>query len=248
MGVPYKHARLKTDRAKKHIDDFSVTVVDFETRCTSTIENDVSTGGQLLIHEIPNPGEMLEQLSLITGDAIHNLKCALDFAWNRTISRLLPDKLSRNTLFPVRDTRQDLVNALHGIEVDTRCLPLFNCILSDIQPYKGGKSSIVWTLHDLDIFDKHLLVLALSPRAQITGITLRDVDGKLRNTLSVQAEGMNGRYLFHIPPQRKVEDKGHLSAAVTMQEAGVFYSLPVEGLLSQFRNFVLYSIQLLENL
>ena len=41
------------------------------------------------------------------------------------------------TKFPVRDSSQSLKTALHGIEVDTRYKPLFDCIVSTIQPYNG---------------------------------------------------------------------------------------------------------------
>jgi hypothetical protein len=247
MGAFYKDARLKVERAKKHIADFTVSMIALEDACTSTIEYH-EQGGQSLIHEIPDHRNALDQFSLIAGDAIHNLRSALDFAWRSTISRLLPDKLSDKTKFPVRETRQGVENALHGIEVDTRCISLFECIMSQVQPYKGGHNYAIWTLHDLDISDKHLVLLGLDPIGHIAGITVRDQNGELNRGSSMAAKGMNGRYIIDFERGLKVEDKGKLSVAVTLQEAGIFEPVPAEGLLSSFGNFTLYTVQLLENI
>jgi hypothetical protein len=247
MSAFYKDARLKIERAQKHIADFTEALIALENTCTSTVEYNAN-GGDVLIHEIPNPSKALDNLSLITGDAIHNLRTALDFAWVSTISRLLPDKLSPKTKFPVRENREDVHSALHGIEVDTRCSILYECVMSKIQPYNGGHNSAVWTLHDLDIRDKHLLILSLDPIGNIMGIAARNANGELYGAFTWAARGANGRYVCNIPVGHKIENNGVLAFAVTLQEAGIFKSLSVEGLLSSFHNFTLYTVQLLENI
>lgn len=247
MSAAYRDARLKIRRAKKHIADFTAAVIALEDTCTATIEHHAE-GGESLIHEIPNPRETLDDLALITGDALHNMRSALDFAWHSTISGFLPDKITNKTKFPVRRTRQDVEGALHGIEVDTRCIPLFECIMRDIQPYEGGHNEVAWTLNNIDNSDKHVLLLGLNPVAHITGITRRDANGQLDTGSSVQARGVNGRYIIDFPRGYKIEDKGKISIGILLQEAGIYYPVPIESLLSDFCNFSLYSVQLLENL
>lgn len=247
MGTTYKDARLKIKRAKIHIADFTAAVIALENTCTATIEYHAE-GGESLIHEIPNPGEALDNLALIAGDALHNMRSALDFAWHSTISRFLPDKITDKTKFPVRKDRQNVEGCLRGIEVDTRCVALFECIMRDIQPYEGGHNEIVWTLHNIDNSDKHVLLLGLNPVTHITGITRRDANGKLDTGSSVQARGANGRYIIDFPVGYKIENKGQISIGILLQEAGIFYSVPIESLLSDFCNFSFYSVQLLENL
>jgi hypothetical protein len=242
----YRDARLKVDRAKKHIADVDSALVALKNTSTATIEYRPD-GGQSLKHEIPDFRNALDDLSLIVGDAIHNLHSALDFAWYSTIDRCLPDKLSDATKFPVRETRQNLEGALHGIEVDTRCQALFECIVSKIQPYKGGHNSAVWTLHDLDISDKHLLLLGLNPSGHIRGITVRDADGELHRGSTMAASGVNGFYRVDYERGIEVEDKGKLSFTVTLQEAGIFKPVPVDSLLCSSGNFTLYTVELLEN-
>ena len=123
MTAQFRDARLKVERANKHIADLESAIEALEHTCTSTIEYRPD-GGQSLKHEIPEFRDALERLSLIVGDAIHNLHAAFDFAWQSTIKRLLPDKVSDSTKFPSRKTRQEVEAALHGIEIDTRCKPL----------------------------------------------------------------------------------------------------------------------------
>lgn len=247
MGAFYRDARLKMERAKKHIADMDSAIVALENTCTVAIEQRPD-GGESLKHEIPDLTNALNNLSLIAGDAFHNLRTAMDFAWYATISRCLPDKLSDATKFPIRETREKVEGALHGIEVDTRCKPLFDCIMSQIQPYKGGHNSAAWTLHDIDISDKHILLLGLDPTGHISGITVRDANGELHRGSSMPARGIDGRYIIDFEKGIKVENHGKLSVAVTLQEAGIFQPVTVDSLLSSFSNFTLHTIQLLENI
>lgn len=247
MGAFYRDARLKIERAKKHIADVHTAIDALENSCTATIEYRPD-GGQSLKHEIPDLGNGLDNLSLIVGDAFHNLRAAMDFAWYATISRCLPDKLSDATKFPIRETREKVEAALHGIEVDTRCNALFECIMSKIQPYKGGHNSAAWTLHDIDISDKHILLLGLDPTGHIRGITVRDASGESHRGSSMPARGVEGRYIVDFGRGIKVENHGKLSVTVTLQEAGIFQPVTVDSLLSGFSNFTLYMVQLLENI
>jgi len=244
--VSYGDARLKIQRSQKHIADLHAAILALEETYTSTVEYRMD-GGESLIHEVPNFRLALNNLSLIVGDAVHNARSAMDFAWHNTISRCLPDRLSEYTKFPVRDTRNNIEGALRDIEIDKRCPALFDCVISKIQPYNGGDTDAVWTLHDLDISDKHLVLLGLEPIGHITGITVRDTNGELHRGSSLPAIGGDGRYVVDLECGFKVENKGKLSVHVTVQEAGDFSGVTVESLLSGFTNFALYTINLLEN-
>jgi hypothetical protein len=249
VSAPFRDARLKIDRAKKHIAEFTAAHIALENSCTSTIQ-DRPDGGQSLVHEIPELRTAMDELALIAGDAIHNLRSALDFGWRSTLERCLPDKVSNYNSLPVRDTREEVHNALHGIDVDTRCVPLYDCIMSEVQPYKGGRhNSAIWGLHDFDISDKHLLLLGLDPVGHINGMSIRNPDGGLTVTrASLAARHFDGRFIFDPDLGFRIENKGQLSVGVTLQETGIFELVPVEQFLSTLNNFTLYTVQLLEKI
>ena len=243
----YRDARLKVKRANEHIANVNAAIHALKNSCIATVEQRPD-GGQSLKHELPNFRNALDDLSLIVGDALHNLHTALDFAWYSAMQRCLPDKVSASTKFPVRETQQGLEAALHGIEVDARCKALFDCVVSKIQPYKGGDNGVIWALHDLDISDKHILLLELGPRGHITGMAVRDESGELHTGSTYPADGVEGRYIVDFQSGLKIEDKGKLSFTVTLQEAGMFKHLSVSDLLSSFGNFTIQTVNLLENL
>jgi hypothetical protein len=171
----------------------------------------------------------------------------LDFAWFSTINRHLPDKISDYTKFPVGKSRPDLERALHGIEVDTRCKALFDCMVSVIQPYHGGNNSVIRTLHDLDISDKHLLLLELTPNAAIENMALRDESGQIYERIRVPVEG-SGKYGIRLGPGIHVQNHGKLSFHVSLKDAGIFNGVPIPGLLYDFSHFVTYTVKSLESL
>jgi len=248
MPAPFfRDAHLKIDRANKHIAEFKSTAIAQKDTYTSTIEHDPN-GMQLLVYEFPNFENALCDLAVILGDAVHNLHTALDFAWYSTISEHLPDKISDSTKFPVRETRQALEAALHGIEIDTRCKFLFDLIVSNIQPYKGGHNSAIWILHNLDIFDKHLWLLDLDPMAHVHGVTIRDESGHINRQAPLVVPGKDGRYTIRLPREVQVQDKGKLSVTVTLQEAGIYKPVSVLALLESFSNFVVHTVRRLQNL
>jgi hypothetical protein len=243
MQESYTDARLKVKRAKKHIADFTAAVIALEDSCISTIES-LPHGGQSLKHEVPGIEVALRELSLISGDAIHNLNSALDFAWHSTISRCLPERISRYTKFPVYEKKQDLVAALNGIEADKRSPRLFDCIVTQIQPYKGGRNSIVLMLHKLDISDKHTLTLNLSTFTSAEGISVRDAAGDLHHGATMGTIG--SRFFVDFYPGFQVEHKGKLSLTVTIEQADIFKTVPGESLLSTLANVTLNVLHALE--
>src|ERR1700730_11338172 len=172
----FKDARLKIKRADKHIADLETAIGLLKENCTATIEINPETTHQNLIHTVPKFTEAMDDLSLIAGDAIHNLRSALDLAWMNILGICVPTADRNFAKFPIRSTRQDVEAALNGIQINsTTNSKIFNCIVTYMQPYGGGKfNEIAATLHKLDICDKHLVLLELNPIAGISGILVKD--------------------------------------------------------------------------
>jgi len=77
----FHDALLKIERADKHITDLESIVSSLPDRDVISTEIDPKTGGSSIKHHIPGLDGILTDLSLIAGDAVHNLRVSLDYAW-----------------------------------------------------------------------------------------------------------------------------------------------------------------------
>jgi hypothetical protein len=180
MSKLFRDARLKVQRANKHIADLEAAISALKENYTATVVQNSDTGHQDLVHAIPEFAEAADNMALIAGDAIHNLKTALDFAWMSVLMKHVPTANFDCAKFPVYPSRQELESALNGVPVNARSnSALFELVVSDIQPYKGGHNGVIYALHKLDIADKHLLLLGLVPLASIDGIMVQRPDGEV---------------------------------------------------------------------
>src|SRR6266702_6379559 len=107
MASPFYGARLKIERAKEHINDLNSRAQLFADTHPHTInlETDLDTGDKLLSIAPAEP--FPDQLVCILGDALHNLRSALDHAWcSMVVSQ------TKWTRFPLRDTKQSFESAI----------------------------------------------------------------------------------------------------------------------------------------
>src|SRR5437868_6559770 len=114
-----KGARLKIERANKHISDIELRIASLKKSLTVTAHVNPDSGCEFIkcdfqdIKDRDAPDELAQML----GDAVHNLKCALDHAWFETITRLVAGDWER-TKFPVYPTVDLLENKLRNLEID----------------------------------------------------------------------------------------------------------------------------------
>ncbi|MCC7421032.1 MAG: hypothetical protein IT428_12185 [Planctomycetaceae bacterium] len=158
----------KIERANKHILEFE--------ECLNAFRN--SKPYRLVIEDNPDSRERVYkvkvlkppplELSLIAGDAIHNLRSALDHLVWRLIEAN-GNVPSRQTAFPVSETRAKYeagspakVQGMNPSAVD---------LINAIKPYKGGSDEI-WALHELNNFDKHRLLLVVGYSNSAAALTL----------------------------------------------------------------------------
>jgi hypothetical protein len=247
MGAPFRDARLKIKRADKHVADLKHGIVSLENTKTRTIQHNDQTGAQELIYEIPNLDNALSDLSLIAGDAFHNLRSALDYAWRSALERYVPSAVQSRNRFPVFRTIEKLEEALKGIKVDSICPSLFEAIVSNIQPYETGNAGVIWSLNTIDNRDKHVVLLGLRPFTGINGIVVRDANGDIFRGTGVPVQ-RSGPLVIPFPGDFQIENHGELVFEITVEEAGIFQGSTISDLLSHFSQYVLYVVELLENL
>jgi hypothetical protein len=151
--------RHKLQRARKHLHDLHAAVEAFRESkpykiCAKPHPVKQIRHTVLCVESVqPLPPE----IPLIIGDAVHNMRSCLDhLAWQLVLANgNTPD---RATYFPILDPAKDpspkvKAETGKGMSDDARDL------IWQLQPRVSGLNKL-WQLHQLDIFDKHRLVIA----------------------------------------------------------------------------------------
>jgi hypothetical protein len=152
--------RLKVRRADKHIEDIETTRKEFVATdpYTHFSYDDPETGD--LVYGIsvePHAAEGLRDLSIIAGDAIHNLRSALDLLAYQLVDAY-SGKAGDATAFPIWRTEGQFLGGSAGYMRGAH--PDAIRVMRNLKPYKGGNETL-WRLHRLDATDKHRLLLAV---------------------------------------------------------------------------------------
>jgi hypothetical protein len=184
------------------------------------------------------------------GDALHNLRSALDLLYYRIFNELT-GKADKFTRFPIRDEREELVSSINGglkekkLADDRGAVALRDFIVDVVKPYAAGNGSL-WTLHDMNITDKHQLLIPLFKIMQFTGIRLEDEDGNI-----FPADGQpyftEDSYWFRVRDGKlKVHEKGHAATAIVFSMGVPLQDKPVIPALTQLAESVAGTIDAFE--
>lgn len=109
-------------------------------------------------------------LALTAGDAVHNLRVALDHLANDLAT--VEGGRAGKVYFPFADSAEGFEDQLRR---KCRGLPDWAVdAFRALRPYRGGNEDLR-ALHDLDIADKHRTILALGHKGQTAALPLRPV-------------------------------------------------------------------------
>jgi hypothetical protein len=217
--------KLKIERARQHINDLQVRFTAFSSSdyYSFGVEKDVNSGKRFLKFEVTKP--LPSDVAPIIGDALHNLKSALDLAINDVVFLKL-GRYDAHTRFPFRETRNELEAAIKGALITQASKTIADLIVNVVKAYKGGNDAL-WTLHELNILDKHRLLLPVIHVGVLHGVGLEDDRGNQFTGLTMLVEA--GR--VHIPSipghagdNFKITNKGKPTLSVFFAEG-----LPTEG-------------------
>jgi hypothetical protein len=214
----YAQARLKITRADNHIAKANVIISSLPDLYTLNIVDDPS-GKQAVKYDLHNSVKIATDLALVVGDALHNLRTALDYAWIATIAKHAPSVLTDRTKFPIYPTCKELKGALNGVNIDSLAPELYKLIVDRIKPYQSGNDAI-YTLHRLDISDKHHLLIPLMSIATIEGIVLEDDKGNIQKC-GVWAFTRPGPYFVDLEGKWQIKDKGKLQTTVVFKDESI---------------------------
>jgi hypothetical protein len=148
---------VKTERAKKHINDLYSAIRTF---CESDpypviIEDDPQTGDR--VFRVRESRAVPAVISAMLGDAIHNLRSVLDYlAWQLVLAN--HDTPGNWTAYPIFESvekyeshKAGKVKGMSDVAVE---------MIDATKPYQGGTDDL-WRLHRLDNIDKHRLLITI---------------------------------------------------------------------------------------
>jgi hypothetical protein len=157
-----KGVRLKLRRAQEHFEEFRRLVADLR-------DSNVSYASQRYDHEkgeyqwiVEDDWVIPSRCATIIGDCLHNARSCLDhLAWQ------LASNPGRNTYFPICPTPEAF--KLGAPDQMRTMKPSAMAKIETLQPYNQPAGYALSYLHELDIIDKHRLLLVTT--MQTTGGT-----------------------------------------------------------------------------
>jgi hypothetical protein len=245
----FKTARLKIKRADEHIADVDRQITDLRSPELQRITHEINpqTGDQFLHYDFKNPLP-LDDLALVIGDAIHNLKTAADHGWH-TLTALIPALASNKySRFPIDTSKSQLESRLRGVKIDTLHPALFRFVVDDLRPYSEGGDSFLCAIHNLDIRDKHKLLV---PLARVTAV----VDAVLETETGESTRGASWSTIRETLPitipipakaKAKIKEYGHLAFEVIFDQGSPVQGVAVSNTLHHFRQVTLSVIEAME--
>lgn len=164
----FDSALWKVDRARKHADDLEAEVQAFWAANPFEVEMVGAPLTGLGHFQVKRMAAVPKSITLIAGDAAHNIRSALDhFAW----SAVPLGQRRKQTCFPVWGGTAAPAATKWKEQVSRQMLgasaELVEAVVK-LEAWDAGRDSLLWVIHELDRIDKHRLLLPVA--VAFTGI------------------------------------------------------------------------------
>jgi hypothetical protein len=178
---PLSGAYAKIDRAVDHFNKIDIAIGEmFRAEKDGDIAgHKIETNSQELVVSVAEQAPLDPTLPLIVGDCVHNARSALDhLVYQLALLNNAPNDAASKTSFPICLTPKEFKNATKGKIarfVNTRAFEE----IERLQPYKTGKkeNDLLWILSQLDIIDKHRLLIVAEAQTRPTAFKISAPDG-----------------------------------------------------------------------
>jgi len=243
VSVILAQPRAKLYRANVHIRHVETRV----TRLQQSVKGHVKIHPQFHTERLEYTVEHVafDDLALLIGDAIHNMRCALDYTWLETIERLVPQSVSNHAKFPIYKLIEEVKGELRKGNVHTTCPALFDFTVDEIKPFERGNYPI-WAVHSFDNRDKHRLLLPVLAQGHIEGLEVQDRDGNITPGFGVSGF-QRPPYVIDLVKGLHFASKGKLTAHVGVEDSksGCFLGIPDS--LKEYERVIFRVVELFEN-
>lgn len=147
---------LKVKRAEKHLAELS-QMFKRSKPFGYYLETNYKTGERATFAK--RNEDVANEAAIVIGDVLHNLRAAIDHAyWNCTEKHAKSDGERRNIQFPITSTETAFrESVLTGLP--SRVSQDFANALASLKPYRDGGNLLLCAIHDLDVMDKHKLLV-----------------------------------------------------------------------------------------
>ena len=236
--------KLKVERAKRHISDLQSEIDAFLERDPYRLvfEDDTEARKRNLVIRVRE--NIPCYYATIIGDAVHNLRSALDLLACDLV-RLNGGDTS-NVYFPFAKTREglepEIKRKMKGASPDVLD------IIRALKPYPGG-NDLLRGLHDLDIADKHVLLIPTSSLVGLPpfGISMGGSGLNIFENMRISPL-VDGSKAISLPIDTHINVDGDIKGSfeITIGEGQPFEREPVIATLYQLTNLVERIIQTFE--
>jgi len=169
---PLIGARIKLERASKHIEVFSDLFREFVKSDAYTIRVRKDADGRehrehILGREVFWGGPVWSNLCCTAGDAVHNMRSALDHvAYAVARSKRVPSRDLKKIAFTIACSRNTFIGAIKRQKLSAVGIDWIE-FLRNRQPYYRRNGKTLLRLSELDNMDKHRELLSLAPIASV---------------------------------------------------------------------------------
>jgi hypothetical protein len=254
--------QLKIDRATRHIAEAQQHLRTFGAShpCAIEVEENRETGWTAF--KVTRVDVIPPVIAASVGDAVHNLRSALDHVTQQLWLTNNPGRYNRKVAFPTgRDRReferaaQRQTNGLRQDALDT---------IFAIEPYMRGKGGDLFILSELDNMDKHRLLVTVMLSFQYINFGPAMAAALQKNRQDLQPDQhlvpnfrllfggaeppplQVGNEVFKLAPGIEVDLDRDVTFEVALDEPGLVRGKPVLGTLQHFTEQVSNTVALFE--
>ncbi len=178
---PLEGPKLKIERANDHITELQSLVQIFCESQSYTSRLDVEPDGQQALKVIFDLSPFPSKIPVIIGDILFQLRSALDHLVCALAIHNGANKVS-DISFPTGTSRdhfeKQAKERLHRLSLDAKAM------VSNLEPYNGGKGHWLRVLHSINIVDKHQALIPAAAATFQTNASLSFKPGIGRNVVS----------------------------------------------------------------
>ena len=242
----YESAYLKIERAKCHIVDPNA-LFQKQQPFTYVLDVDAKTG-ECATFAKKNEA-VIAKCALVCGDVVHNLCSALDHVmWEIVSPFCTTDTERKKVQFPFCIDASRLDGAIKDRLID-RGAPEVRQKIKHLKPYSEGYE-LLYLLYEMDVLDKHKLVIPTGDYTQINLGALRQQIGGFPNICGTTSFGSNSRDVcwrgppltdqriqeLGIPADGKFQQKLNVPVEIVFKLGPAYGSYPVVVTLHKFVN------------